>query len=124
MNNQPEINSILSGVAGEHLCAAELTRRGYVASLTSKNTKGIDILAANESATRTVAIQVKTSKGGGREWVLRKAAEEEFFDAFFYIFVNLNGLERPDFFIVPSKTVADFAKQYHQQYLSRVGRDG
>ena len=32
------------GSAGEFFVAAELTRRGYVASLTGKNTKAIDIL--------------------------------------------------------------------------------
>ena len=37
-----KISKILSGVAGEHFVAAELTRRGYIASLTSQNTKGID----------------------------------------------------------------------------------
>ena len=34
------------GIAGEFFVAAELTRRGYVASLTSKNTKAIDILVS------------------------------------------------------------------------------
>jgi len=38
---------IQSGIAGEYLVAAELTRRGYVASLTLKNTQGIDILASS-----------------------------------------------------------------------------
>ena len=48
------------GIAGEFFVAAELTRRGYVASLTSKNTKAIDILASNKDGSKSVAIQVKT----------------------------------------------------------------
>ena len=36
-------SSILTGVSGEYFAAAELSRRGYVASITLRNTKGIDI---------------------------------------------------------------------------------
>jgi hypothetical protein len=42
--------------------AAELSRHGYVASLTLRNTKGIDILASNPDATKSVGIQVKNSR--------------------------------------------------------------
>ena len=38
------LSSIQTGVAGEYFVAAELTRRGYVSSLTLRNTRGIDIL--------------------------------------------------------------------------------
>jgi len=37
----------LTGVAGEFNVAAELSRRGYIATLTQRNTRGIDILASN-----------------------------------------------------------------------------
>jgi hypothetical protein len=32
----------LSGVAGEYFVAAELSRRGYIASITLRNTRGVD----------------------------------------------------------------------------------
>ena len=44
------ISKILSGVAGEYFVAAEMSRRGYIASLTLKNTRGIDVLAASANA--------------------------------------------------------------------------
>ena len=44
------------GIAGEFFVAAELTRRGIVASLTSKNTKAIDILASNKDGSKSVSI--------------------------------------------------------------------
>ncbi len=47
-----KISAILSGVSGEHFVAAEISRRGYIASLTSKNTKGIDLLASNDDASK------------------------------------------------------------------------
>ena len=56
------ISQVNSGIAGEFYVAAELTKRGYVASLTSKNTKAIDLLASNEDGSKVVSIQVKTSK--------------------------------------------------------------
>ena len=36
-----KVSSILVGVAGEYFAAAELSRRGYIASITLRNTKGI-----------------------------------------------------------------------------------
>ena len=43
MAKEKKVSSILIGVAGEYFVAAELSRRGYVASITLRNTKGIDI---------------------------------------------------------------------------------
>lgn len=37
----PPIPSLLAGVAGENFVAAELSRRGYVASISLRNTRGI-----------------------------------------------------------------------------------
>ena len=41
MSKDKKVSSILTGVAGEYFAAAELSRRGYVASITLRNTKGI-----------------------------------------------------------------------------------
>lgn len=51
-----KISGILAWVSGEYFVAAELSRRGYNASLTSKNIKEIDLLASNEDASKTVGI--------------------------------------------------------------------
>lgn len=77
MSPSSPLSTILTGVAGEYFVAAELSRRGYVASLTLRNTKGIDILVSNPDATRSVGIQVKCHRGTKREWVLTKKAEED-----------------------------------------------
>lgn len=37
-------SSQIAGVAGEYFVAAELSRRGFIASITMRNTRGIDIL--------------------------------------------------------------------------------
>jgi hypothetical protein len=55
-------SSLLAGVAGESFVAAELSRRGVIASITLRNTRGIDIVVTNKGATKTVTIQCKTSR--------------------------------------------------------------
>jgi len=115
----------LSGVAGEYFVAAELSRLGYIASITLRNTRGIDILVSNATATRQIAIQVKTNQGSKPEWVLNKKAESFYADNLFYVFVNLKSPEeRPDFYIVPSKVVADFVRSDHQRWLKTPGKGG
>ncbi len=122
--NTKRITGVLSGVAGEYLVAGELSRRGYIASITLRNTKGVDILASNSEASRTVGIQVKTNQGKQKFWLLNQKAETYHADNLFYVFVNLNNGDAPDYFIVPSKTVASFAKKYHQEWLRTPGRKG
>lgn len=115
----------LSGVAGEYFVAGELSRLGYIASITLRNAKGIDILVSNSTATRQVGIQVKTNQGSKPEWVLNEKAESFYADNLFYVFVNLKGeRERPDFYVVPSKTVADYVRSSHQQWLRKPGKEG
>lgn len=122
---QERISSILTGVSGEYFVAAELSRRGYICSVTLKNTKGIDILVTNESATRTLGIQVKTNQSEKREWVLSNKAEEFYADDLFYVFVNLIGLEKlPEYYIVSCKTVASTVKEGHQEWLDTPGKKG
>lgn len=121
-NNLP---AILCGVSGEYFVAGELSRLGYIASITLRNTRGIDILVSNSSATKQVGIQVKTNQSSNPEWVLNKKAEDFFADNLFYVFVNLKGQEeRPDFYIVPSEVVATYIKSNHSQWLKTPGKQG
>lgn len=120
-----KISGINAGVSGEYFVAAELTKRGFIASITLRNTKGIDILATNSEASKTANIQVKTRQGKGRSWVLSEKAETYHASGLFYVFVNLKGLtERPEYFIVPSQKVASFVKKNHADWLATPGRNG
>ena len=120
-----KLTSVLSGVAGEYYVAAELTAKGYIASITLRNTKGVDILCSNSDATKSVAIQVKTNRRSARDWVLNQKAENYFADNLFYVFVNLHeGARPPEYFIVPSKTVAKHTRETHKQFLTTPGRQG
>ena len=62
--------SLLAGVSGEYFVAAELSRRGLIASISLRNTRGIDILTTNAAATKSANIQCKTSQGSKDTWIL------------------------------------------------------
>lgn len=120
-----KVAGVLTGVSGEYFVAAELSRRGYIASITLRNTKGIDILASNQDASKSVGIQVKTNHGKRKAWVMNQKAENYFEENLFYVFVNLKGRdEKPDFYIVPSKEVANYVEKSHREWLIMPGKKG
>jgi hypothetical protein len=120
-----KISSGLSGVAGEYYVAAELTRLGFIASLTLRNAKGVDILATNLAASKTAAIQVKTNQNSEKCWIMNQKSEAIFGENFFYIFVNLGShLQQPEYHIVPSAIVAKFIKDSHALWLNTPGKQG
>lgn len=116
----------LIGIAGAHFVAAEMSQKGYVVTLTSRNTEGIDILASNKDGTKTVSIQVKTTEGKTepRAWILGKKSENLKSANLFYVFVTLKKDQIPNFFIVPSTDVANYIREHHQQWLKTPGRHG
>ena len=117
--SKTKLSSVLSGIAGEYFVAAELTRRGYIASITLRNSRGIDILATPEAGGQAIEVQVKTSQSE-RWWLLNKACEEAVNAGRFYLFVRLlDDLSRPEFYIVPSRVVAEEAKERHLTFLNK-----
>jgi len=120
-----KIPSILVGVAGEYFVAAELSRRGYIASISLRNTRGIDILATNQSASRSITIQCKSKQVARKTWPLDKKNESFVSDDHFYVFVAFTGVEeRPRYHIVPSRVVARYVTTSHRRWLNTPGRDG
>jgi hypothetical protein len=124
MAQRSPLSTTLSGVAGEYFVAAELSRRGYVASLTLRNTRGIDILVSNADATKSVGVQVKTKQGIGADWVLNKKVESDAAENLFFVFVTLNSLGAPDYYVVPKDDVARFVTDNHALWLKTPGRAG
>ena len=117
--------SLLAGVAGEYFVAAELSRRGFIASITLRNTRGIDIVATNKDAKHTITIQCKTSRNNTKQWLLGDKSEDFHADTHFYVFVDLHGdLERPSYHVVPSATVAEKIKTGHREWLKGTTPSG
>ena len=120
-----KLESVLVGVAGEYFVAGELSRRGYIASITLRNSRGIDIIASNSDGSKSVSIQVKTNSSGKKSWILNKKSEDFFSDNHYYIFVALGHQdERPSYHIVPSKDVAEHTSKRHVNWLKGKKRDG
>ena len=106
MNHKQTLSGIQAGISGEYFVAAELSRRGYVASLTLRNTRGIDVLASNADATKSVGIQVKTCQWVEPVWLLNEKAEADSAENLFYVFVCLPQTGAPSFYVVPQRVVA------------------
>jgi hypothetical protein len=124
MPPKPKLPKHMSGIAGEFLVAAELSRRGYIASLTQRNTHGIDILASSSDGSRQVAIQVKCDQTTGKEWMLGPKSETLASPTLFYVFVRLHDGGQPAFHVVPSFVVADSVARSHREWLAKPGRGG
>jgi hypothetical protein len=120
-----KIPSVLAGVAGEYFVAAELSRRGHIASISLRNTRGIDILATNKEASRSVTIQCKTKQSARKVWILNQKNEDFFSTTHFYVFVALGDVsQRPSYHIVPSRDVAAYTRMSHRKWLQTPGRSG
>jgi hypothetical protein len=125
MARSEKLSSRLSGISGEYFVAAELSLRGFMASITLRNNDSIDIHASKHSNNKIFAIQVKTNQYGKRNWMMNEKAESNYKDNFFYVFVSLKGVtERPEYFIVPSIKVAEFIKSNYAYWIATPGRKG
>lgn len=113
----------LQGISGEYYIAGELSRLGYIASLTLKNTKGVDILTTNRDGTKIALIQVKTSTK--KDWLLDKKAENFVGFNLYYVFVKLDSEGKPSkYYVVPSNEVANYVTKSHRKWLATPGRKG
>ena len=120
-----KIPSLLAGVAGEYFVPAELSRRGHIASVSLRNTRGIDILATNTAASRSITIQCKTNQLARKVWILTEKSEDFVSDTHFYVFVSLaDVLVRPSYHIISSHAVAKHIRTSHREWLRTPGRVG
>ncbi len=115
-----------TGAAGEFHVAAQLSQRGWQASVLLGNARRTDVLAHHPETGVSVSIQSKAANGGG-DFQAGKASEEpsppearEWF-----VFVGLRSPdERPAFYIVPRNVIAAFSWCTHQAWLRSTRRDG
>lgn len=124
--NPRAANSIV-GVAGEYFVAAELSRRGWIAVLTLKNTPNIDLIATTQDGKRTINMQVKTRSIRNRYgWILTRNIETLASGKNHYIaFVDLRGIDtKPDYYLIPRNLFAKWIAKRHRQWLATPGRGG
>jgi hypothetical protein len=120
-----KLEKTLVGVAGEYFVAGELSIRGYLAAVTLRGSRGVDIIASSPDGSRSVSIQVKTNSNGRPQWILTKSSESFIGKSHFYVFVALHGEgQRPDFHIVHSTVVAEYISTNHRKWLAGKRADG
>lgn len=114
-----------TGVAGVYAAALEMSRRDLTVSITSRNAKGVDLLATRKDATKVVAIQVKTNRNREKHWVLGASDETYHAKELYYVFVNFPAVDsEPVFFIYKSATVAKRISESHAAWLAKPGKSG
>src|SRR5690348_8797999 len=96
----------LTGAAGEYYVAAELSLRGWLATVTIKNAPHTDVLARKLETGRLLAIQTKTASQGYNFQLGIKDEKPTTADNEWYILVSLRPVgERPLFHIIPRNVV-------------------
>ena len=104
--------SQLTGMLGVYLTAAELTNKGFIVSLTSRNAKGADLLATDQHCQRAWSVQVKTQRQAANFWLIGSHAREVKSPSHIYVFINLRGDNKPEYLVVPSEIVAEKMYKY------------
>ena len=120
-----KLSKQLSGIAGEYYVAAELSRRGYLAAITLRNSEGIDILVSNVLGDKLFSIQAKTTQNK-RKWILTKKIENEESINKFFVFVNLadNLYQTHEYYIFNSKKLSEKIYNGHRNWLNSLGKNG
>ena len=127
MANREKSDKQLIGAAGEHLVLSRLLSRGLLASQAPRGTRDVDILVNPLDGGRPLHIQVKTRSGTGTErkrWAMTKKNEGISSPDIFYCFVDLEDVDNPDVYVIPSKVVAQVIKVGHAKWLRQPGARG
>jgi hypothetical protein len=96
----------MTGMLGTYLAAAELTNKGFIVSITSRNARGSDLFATDQNYKKAYSIQVKTNRKAAGFWLINSDFRRIVARTHVYIFINLRGDQRPDYYVVPSRVVA------------------
>ncbi len=107
----------ITGMRGVYLVAAELSRRGFIASPTSGGAAGADILVTNHDCSATFSVQVKTNAKNGSFWLIGEKSLHIRSKTHIYVLVNIKPLtdgDSYDYFVVPSSVVCRVARSYER----------
>ena len=134
------VSPAVTGAAGEYFAAAELSARGWIATISVRGAPATDVLAQHAETGRLIAVQTKTAGPGMTDFQLRGSTKTDvdpdghripLHDEFpargdneWFVFVGLNEpTERPDYLVVPRNVVATLIYAVHV-YLTRTPKRG
>lgn len=125
-----------TGQFGEYAVAAELSRRGFIATTFTRNMPGFDILALSQQTNKSCRVQVKTVKSG--EWSINAKNYVEFDQELFkqgiqkligmanvdwtdyIVFVKMNDQAADDYFILDLVSLQQIIHDKYGNFLKRV----
>jgi hypothetical protein len=111
----------LIGMRGVYLTAAELTRRGFIVSPTSRSAFGADLLVTDQRCRKAWTVQVKATTKPADFCLVGKHAKEVASASHVYVFVTLKEDGQPaKFLVVPSRVVAKKARAQGQGRMGFV----
>ncbi|MFW9971908.1 MAG: hypothetical protein ACFFDF_17095 [Candidatus Odinarchaeota archaeon] len=121
----PKISRNSIGISGEFYIAYILAKNGFKVNVSLGRTEGFDLFLQNPLGTN-ITVSVKTTfSNTAKKIVMTEKAETLIDDYLYYAFVRLNAPDGvPDFWIVPSKIVAEVIKQNHQSWLKETSKNG
>ncbi|HLC46482.1 MAG TPA: hypothetical protein VJI75_01950 [Candidatus Nanoarchaeia archaeon] len=121
--NKPSLQNICN--AGEYFIASVLSANGFVTTVTLGRAEMYDLIAISYEG-KTVLIQVKTAwYKNNTHWRLQEKSAHICHEKFFYAFVRLNEMkETPEYWIIPSRIVAEQAIGTHKLWLKTPGKKG
>ena len=125
----------LVGATGEYLVAAELSRRGLIATTFTGNVPHYDIIASDDVG-HHVSIQVKASRSGSWQFAnITNFCEINFsgkrqnvgkgkpspIKRLVFVFVRVDADGDDDFFVLTWRQLRNLLVKQHREYLERHG---
>jgi hypothetical protein len=115
----------LAGTAGEYLVAAQLSLRGWLATVTLKNAPGTDVLAQHQDTGVICAIQTKTMTAS-KDFRLTTKDERPARGNEWFVLVDLKGTygDETEYFVLPRSLASAIVYCGHRHWLQTPGRKG
>ncbi len=119
---KPQIEKLMTGLAGEYMVAGMMNLKGWIASLTLKNFPGVDIFGKNPQTGQNVSIQVK-SCWANSFWVgirhsERKRMTEIIKGPFVFVhFEIIENQEKVSYYILTKKELIDLINRTDDSYF-------
>ena len=113
------------GIAGEFYIAHILAKNNFKVNVSLGRTEGFDLFVQNPFGTNMVVSVKTTYSSKSKEIIMDKKAETLTDESLFYAFVRLNMPEgEPEYWIVPSFTVAKAMVDSDKVWMDKPKRDG
>lgn len=102
---------------GVYLVAAELSKKGFIVSPTSRGAQGADLLVTDQQCQHAFTVQVKTDTSNRGFFLVGKKVKKNVAHSHIYVLVRIRYLKKEEkevteFYIVRSKKLYELA--YHE----------